>query len=190
MSGFDAVTTATPLGVLKNAAEIAGPGVDPGSLTASVQSWPVIGNLLVGRVGGCLGETSAALLLAGAIFLIVLRIIDWRIPLAYIGTVLVLAFVLPGPKADPIAYLLFHALSGGLILGAFFMATDYVTSPITTKGRWIFGVGCGVLTILIRLWGGYPEGVSYSILLMNVATPIIDRFTRPRLFGQLKKQEA
>jgi electron transport complex protein RnfD len=99
----------------------------------------------------------------------------------------VLALVLPGPKHNLLPYLLYHAFGGGLMLGALFMATDYVTSPIMAKGRWIFGVGCGVLTVLIRLWGGYPEGVSYSILLMNVATPVIDRFTRPRLFGRLRK---
>jgi electron transport complex protein RnfD len=187
ISGLDAVTTATPLAVLKNAGEIVGPGADPAGLLAQAQSWPVVGKLFFGNVGGCLGETSALLLIIGGLFLIVFRLIDWRIPLSYIGTVLVLALVLPGPKYNLLPYLLYHAFGGGLMLGALFMATDYVTSPIMAKGRWIFGVGCGVLTVLIRLWGGYPEGVSYSILLMNVATPVIDRFTRPRLFGRLRK---
>jgi electron transport complex protein RnfD len=191
ISGLDAVTTATPLGLLKNASEIAGPGGDPAGLLAQAQSWPVVGKLFFGQVGGCLGETSALLLIAGGLFLILFHgIIDWRIPVGYIGTVLVLTLVLPGPKADLLPYLLYHVFGGGLMLGAFFMATDYVTSPITGKGRWIFAVGCGVLTVVIRLWGGYPEGVSYSILLMNVATPLIDRFTRPRLFGQVGKAKA
>jgi electron transport complex protein RnfD len=187
VSGLDAVTTATPLGVLKNASEIAGPGGDTAGLLAQAQSWPVVGKLFFGNVGGCLGETSALLLIVGGLFLVVVRLIDWRIPLAYIGSVLVLTLVLPGPKHDLLPYLLYHVFGGGLMLGAFFMATDYVTSPITGRGRWIFGVGCGILTVLIRLWGGYPEGVSYSILLMNVATPLIDRLTRPRLFGRVKK---
>ena len=187
ISGLDAVTTATPLGVLKNASEVVGPGGDPAGLLAQAQSWPVVGKLFFGNVGGCLGETSAVLLIAGGLLLVLLRLVDWRIPLSYVGSVLLLILVLPGPKQDLLPYLLYHLFGGGLMLGAFFMATDYVTSPITAKGRWIFGVGCGILTVLIRLWGGYPEGVSYSILLMNVATPMIDRFTRPRLFGRVKK---
>jgi len=191
MSGLDAVTTATPLGVLKNAAEIAGPNGDPAALLGQAQSWPVVGKLLVGNVGGCLGETSALLLIIGGLFLIFFhQVIDWRIPAGYIGTVLVLTLVLPGPKQDLLPYLAYHVFGGGLMLGAFFMATDYVTSPITTRGRWIFAAGCGILTVVIRLWGGYPEGVSYSILLMNVATPLIDRLVRPRLFGRLKKAKA
>jgi electron transport complex protein RnfD len=191
ISGLDAVTSATPMAVLKNASEIVGPAGDAAGLLAQAQSWPVIGKLFMGNVGGCLGETSALLLLVGGLFLILFHgIIDWRIPVGYIGTVLVLTLILPGPKHDLLPYLLYHVLGGGLMLGAFFMATDYVTSPITGKGRWIFAVGCGVLTVVIRLWGGYPEGVSYSILLMNVATPLIDRFTRPRLFGRVKKAKA
>jgi len=191
LSGLDAVTTATPLGVLKNAAEIVGPSGDAAGFLAQAQSWPVVGKLFLGNVGGCLGETSALLLIIGGLLLILFHgIIDWRIPAGYIGTVLVLSLILPGPKHDLLPYLLYHVFGGGLMLGAFFMATDYVTSPITTKGRWIFAVGCGVLTVVIRLWGGYPEGVSYSILLMNVATPLIDRFTRPRLFGRVKKARA
>jgi electron transport complex protein RnfD len=106
--------------------------------------------------------------------------------LSYLLTVAALALVLPGHKAGLLNYTLFQLLSGGLMLGAFYMATDYVTSPLTHRGRVIFGIGCGVLTMLIRLWGGYPEGVCYSILLMNVATPLIDRLTPPRLFGQRK----
>lgn len=185
----DAITTATPLNVLKNASSLVQPGCDPGAVWSRLQSWPVIGRLFFGNVSGSLGETSALLLLIGAVFLLLLRIIDWRIPLAYIGTVALLVLALPGHKAGgPLPYTLFHLLSGGLMLGAFYMATDYVTSPLTAKGRWIFGVGCGILTVLIRLWGGYPEGVCYSILLMNVATPLIDRLARPRLFGSRRER--
>lgn len=185
----DAITTATPLSALKNATALVRPGCDPGAVWSQLQSWPVVGRLFFGNVSGSLGETSALLLLIGAAFLLLLRIIDWRIPLAYIGTVALLAVALPGHKAAGLLpYALFHVLAGGLILGAFYMATDYVTSPLTASGRWIFGVGCGILTILIRLWGGYPEGVCYSILLMNVATPLIDRLVQPRLFGSRREK--
>ncbi|MGQ9707480.1 MAG: RnfABCDGE type electron transport complex subunit D [bacterium] len=182
----DAVTSATPLNVLKQGSKLVLPGCDPQSLYEYLQSWPVIKNLFFGSTGGCIGETSALLLLIGATILLVFRVIDWRIPSSYLITVAVLVSLLPGHKAALLNYTLFHLLSGGLILGAFYMATDYVTSPLTPKGRVIFGCGCGILTILIRLWGGYPEGVCYSILLMNVATPLIDLFTPPRLFGQRK----
>ncbi|GAH13529.1 unnamed protein product, partial [marine sediment metagenome] len=106
------------------------------------------------------------------------------IVVGYLGSFALLAVALPTNGS-----LLFHLFSGGLFLGAFFMATDWVTSPITNKGRWIFGIGCGVLTIIIRIWGGYPEGVSYSILLMNVFTPLIDRLTRERIFGERKQKK-
>jgi len=181
--GTDAITSATPLNILKQGSKILLPSSDPELFYSYLQSWNVLKKLLFGNVGGCIGETSALLLLIGAIFLILLRVIDWRIPLSYLLTVALLVVILPGNKAGIVNYTLFHLLSGGLILGAFFMATDYVTSPLTGKGRVIFGIGCGVLTTLIRLWGGYPEGVSYSILLMNVATPLIDRLTPTRVFG-------
>lgn len=183
----DAISSATPLNVLKHGTKMVLPEFNPHSLFEQLHSWAVIKNLFLGNTGGCIGETSALLLLMGGIFLIILRVIDWRIPLAYLSTVAVLVLILPGHKINPINYTLFHLLSGGLILGAFYMATDYVTSPITQKGRLIFGIGCGILTALIRLWGGYPEGVCYSILLMNVATPLIDRLTLPRPFGTRQK---
>lgn len=184
----DAVTLATPLNVLKNGSKFLLPGCAPELLGQELQSWPVLKRLFLGNVGGSLGETSALLLLIGAVFLLVMKVIDWRIPLSYIGTVFVLVLLLPGPKTAPLQYGLFHVLAGGLILGACYMATDYVTAPLTAQGRWLFGAGCGILTVLIRLWGGYPEGVCYSILLMNVATPLIDRLTRPRLFGQRREK--
>jgi electron transport complex protein RnfD len=183
LSGLDAVTGATPLALVRRASEVAPAGVDPAELIRQANSLPLLKKLFFGNVGGCLGETSALLLLIGAVFLIAIRVIDWRIPAAYVGSVIVLALVLPGSHMTP----WFHVFSGGIILGAFFMATDYVTVPVTTKGRVIFGVGCGIITMLIRLYGGYPEGCSYSILLMNVATPLIDRLTKPRLFGALPR---
>ncbi|MDA8125587.1 MAG: RnfABCDGE type electron transport complex subunit D, partial [Deltaproteobacteria bacterium] len=125
-------------------------------------------------------ETLALMILIGAGILFWKRIIDWPIPVAYIGTVAVLTLLL---GQDPF----FHCLSGGLLLGAFFMATDYVTAPVTTKGRFIFGLGCGTMTVLIRLYGGFPEGVNYAILIMNMLTPVIDATVRPRLFGGVKK---
>ena len=185
LSGLDAISGATPLALVRRAAEYV-PQDSVAAVIREANSLPVLKKLFLGNVGGCLGETSALLLLLGAAFLIALRVIDWRIPAAYIGTVILLALVLPGNRMTP----WFHVFSGGIILGAFFMATDYVTVPITPKGRVIFGFGCGVITMLIRLYGGYPEGCSYSILLMNVATPLIDRLVRPRLFGRRRKAAA
>jgi len=135
--------------------------------------------LFLGNVGGSLGETSALLLILGGAYLIYRGVIDWRIPVSYLGTVAVLTMVL---GHDP----LFHLLAGGLMLGAFFMATDMVTTPLTRLGRIIFGIGAGVLVVIIRLYGGYPEGVLFSILLMNIFTPIIDKFIRPRIYGEVK----
>ena len=152
---------------------------------------PGLWDMFVGNVGGSLGETSALLLLAGAAYLIYRGWVRWQVPVGYIGTVVVGA-VLFGylGKAVPHdlvpRYVLYHLFGGGLMLGALFMATDMVTSPLTDRGLWIFGAGCGVLTILIRLFGGYPEGVCYSILLMNTTVPLIDRFTQRRIFGHKK----
>ncbi|HOO29722.1 MAG: RnfABCDGE type electron transport complex subunit D [Bacillota bacterium] len=164
--GFDAMSTATPLTLWKMG-EIGG-----ASMSKFYQS------LFVGNVAGSLGETSALALLIGAVYLLCRGRISLRIPLSYILTVAVITGLY---GQDP----LFHVLSGGLILGAFFMATDYVTSPINPKGQIIFGIGCGILTALIRMFGGYPEGVCYSILLMNAAVPLIDRLTRPKRFGEV-----
>ena len=181
LSGIDGITSATPLNLLQNPGNY---GV-PELIIKQLNNIPTIKNLFFGKIGGCIGETSALLLLIGGLFLIIIGIVDYRIVVGYLGSFVLLAFVLPTN-----GNLLFHLFSGGLFLGVFFMATDWVTSPVTKKGRWIFGIGCGVLTIIIRIWGGYPEGVSYSILLMNVFTPIIDRFTKERVFGDRKaKQE-
>ncbi len=174
LAGYDAITQSTPLSLAK---------IYQNDLTIIqyLNSWSVIKNLLLGNCGGCIGETSAILLIIGAIYLLLTKIINYRIPVAYLMTVVILSLILP-TKLSP----LFHLFSGGLILGALYMATDYVTSPVTPTGQWIFGIGCGIITMLIRLWGGYPEGVSYSILFMNIFTPLIDRYTRPPVFGTKK----
>lgn len=140
-------------------------------------------DLFLGNVGGCLGETCALALIIGGIFLCVMKVISPVTPLCFIGTVFVLSFI----GTMDIMAAVSAILSGGLMLGAIFMATDYATTPITTKGKIIFGVGCGIVTMLIRCFGTMPEGVSYSILLMNILTPLIDRFTVPKAFGEVKK---
>lgn len=192
LSGIDVITTATPLNVFKQAKDaIANQTNLLGEIEPShaiSQLYDSYINLFWGKVGGCLGETSVFLLLLGAVYLTYKRYISFRIPLSYIGTVALLSWIFGGVEGlftgDPI----FHIFSGGLILGAFFMATDMVTSPVTYKGRIIFGIGCGILTVVIRLIGGYPEGVSYSILLMNLTVPLIDRYTKPKVFGKVNKK--
>jgi electron transport complex protein RnfD len=161
----DGVTTATPLSE---------------SFAYTLSKTEMYKALFFGNVGGSAGETSALLILIGGLILIAFRVIKWQVPVFYIGTVALLSWAL---GQDP----LFQILAGGLFLGAFFMATDYVTTPITTKGKIIFAVGAGVLVVLIRVYGSMPEGVCYSILLMNAFTPLIDRHVRPRVFGLVKK---
>lgn len=139
-------------------------------------------DLLTGNHGGCVGEVCILALLAGALLLLTRGYISWHIPVSFITTVAVFTWLLGGEGYFAGRWLE-HILSGGLVLGAFFMATDYVTSPLTSAGRIIFGCGCGLFTAVIRIWGGYPEGVCYAILLMNAATPIIDRYTQPQRFG-------
>ena len=157
----------------------------------TVPSWA---DLLIGSTGGCLGETCAIALLAGGLYLIIRKIISPVTPIAFIGSVAVFSFIYGLTQGD-MSYALQHTayqvLSGGLILGAFFMATDYVTTPITGMGKLIFGIGCGLITFLIRTFGSYPEGVSFSILLMNIVTPYIDRFTMQMPIGGIdfKKEE-
>ena len=169
----DVVTAATPMGNLHA-------GLLPEtSIMASF--W--------GNVGGCIGETSTALLLVGFIYLLLRKVITARIPVAFIGTVAVLTFLFP--MGNPaIEWMLYHLFSGGLMLGAIFMATDYVTSPLTKMGQIVYGIGCGALTVLIRYFGGYPEGVSYAILCMNCCVVLLDRIGRPVKFGAPKKEAA
>ena len=185
------VTSATPLGVVKALRDTTQISSDMAeTVMNNLASMDTLQNLFWGNIGGVIGEVSAAALLLGAAYLAWKHIIEWRIPISYIGTVLILTYIFGGINglfSASIMLPFFHIFSGGLILGAFFMATDMVTSPVTKKGRIIFGMGCGILTVVIRLVGGYPEGVSYSILLMNIAVPLIDRYTIPRIFGEVRK---
>lgn len=143
--------------------------------------------LFLGKVGGSLGETSALLLLIGFAYLLVRKVISARIPVAYIGTVALLALLFPQGN-DRLLWMGAQVLSGGLILGACFMATDFVTSPVTKRGQILFGVGCGILTVVIRYFGGYNEGVSFAILVMNCCVVLMDKIGRPRRFGAGKKE--
>jgi len=163
----DIVASATPLASLK---------------TGEIPPETII-DMVLGYKAGCIGEVSALLLLAGGIFLLVQRVITWHIPVAYIGTVALMTFLFPKSAGMPVEFMLYELLAGGLMLGAFFMATDYATSPVTPVGRLIFGMGCGLLTVLIRYFGAYPEGVSFSILVMNLLVWYIDKATMPRRFG-------
>jgi electron transport complex protein RnfD len=160
----DAVSSATTLSILKGEAS--------GSL-------PALKDMFLGLRGGSLGETSALALLIGGAYLLIRRVISWHTPVAFVGTVFILTLLL-GKQPE------YQLMSGGLLLGAFFMATDYSTTPSTNFGRLIFGIGCGLITVLIRVWGNYPEGVSFSILLMNILTPYISKLTRPRPLGGAK----
>jgi electron transport complex protein RnfD len=181
----DGVSGATPLGIFKLALgagqtvsqAIAAVGSDftATGLAASPGYWPVIRTLLIGNHGGCIGETSILCIFAGGIYLLATKTIDWRTPLAMIVSCFVTSLVL---GLDP----LFSILGGGLVFGAVFMATDYVTAPLTSKGKIIFGLGAGLITVLIRRWGNYPEGVSYGILIMNAVTPFLNRLL-PRKYG-------
>lgn len=163
---FDAVTSATPL---------------------ASGEFPSVTDMLLGLRGGSLGETCIIALVLGFIYLLVRKVIRPIIPLTYIGTVAVVMFIAGLVKGEAVTFTVNQLLSGGLFLGAIFMATDYTTSPITTKGKYIFAIGCGLFTCLIRLFGSLPEGVSYSIALMNVLVPLIERFTTPKPFGTPKE---
>jgi len=144
-------------------------------------------HFFMGNIGGCIGETSVLALIIGAVYLLYKKHIGWKIPFTYLGSVALLTWIFGGIDGLFTGDWLFHLLTGGLMLGAFYMATDMVTSPITSRGQIIFGLGCGVITVIIRLIGGYPEGVSYSILLMNLTVPLLNRYTRPRIFGEVKR---
>ncbi len=163
---LDAVTGATPLGLMK----------------FEHLGTPYL-NLFLGNISGSLGETSAAAILLGGAYLFIKRYADWRIPVSFLATASLLGGILYMTNPDLFPTPLFQLLSGGMLIGAIFMATDPVTSPVTKKGRWIFGIGCGVFVIIIRGWSGLPEGVMYSILLMNSITPLLNRYTKPRRFG-------
>ncbi len=166
---IDAVATATPLTMLKESVKF-------------IPSPEHYSNAFLGNIGGCIGEVSAIAILIGGIYLLARKVITWHIPVAYLGSAFVLFYIF-GRNGLFTGLALYELLLGGILLGAFFMATDYSSSPITSKGKIIFGVGCAVLTVVIRIYGGYPEGVSYSILFMNLTVPLIDKYTRPRVFG-------
>lgn len=171
----DATSTATPLGILAEGGA---------ELPSNMQ-------MFLGFIGGSMGEVSAIALLIGGLFLIWKKIISPIIPCCFIGTVFVFALIYYGAtgEGEALQMAIFHVLAGGVMLGAFFMATDYVTSPLLPMGKVIFGIGCGLLTMIIRLWGQYPEGVSFSILIMNCLTPLIENFCQKRLYGGAKKNE-
>lgn len=173
LSTVDAVTAATPLANMHQ-------GLMPEA---------TISQMFLGNVGGSLGETSVLLLLMGFCYLLFRKVITPRIPVSYIGTVALLAFLFPQGN-DRVAWMAAQLCGGGLMLGAIFMATDYVTSPVTRLGQIIYGIGCGLLTILIRYFGGYNEGVSYAILVMNTCVVLLDRVGRPQKFGAPKKEAA
>ena len=163
---LDATSSATPLALM-----------GAGSVT-DVNLW----NLMIGNCGGVLGETCKLAIIAGGVYMLIRRIIDWRIPVTFIGTVFLCYLLKDG--AEMAVYQIF---AGGLMLGAFFMATDYATSPVTGIGKLIMGVGCGILLFVIRAYASYPEGCSFAILFMNVVTPLIDKFTMPKPFGEVKQ---
>ena len=173
LSTADAVTAATPMSAMHQ-----------GALPEES-----ILDMFLGNIGGCIGETSALLLIIGFIYLLYRKVITARIPLAYIGTVAILAFLFPQGN-DRIAWMAAQVFGGGLMLGAIFMATDYVTSPLTKLGQIVYGIGCGVITILIRYFGGYSEGVTYAILCMNACSVLLDKIGRPVKFGAPKKEAA
>jgi Na+-translocating ferredoxin:NAD+ oxidoreductase subunit D len=174
----DAVTGATPLGVIKE-------GLSAGQPVSSLlQEVPTHMQLFLGHMGGSMGEVAAIALLLGLIYMLVKKIITWHIPFSILFTVFAFTGIFwlfnPEQYVDP----LFHLLTGGVLLGAIFMATDYVTSPMTPKGQWIYGVGIGVITVVIRMFGAYPEGISFAILIMNAFVPIINTYIKPKRFGE------
>ncbi|HET6556648.1 MAG TPA: RnfABCDGE type electron transport complex subunit D [Prolixibacteraceae bacterium] len=181
-SGVDAVTTATPLAILKE-------GVKNGQPISELTSnLPSNMDLFFGSMAGSLGEISVAALLLGGLFMLIRKVITWHIPVSMMAGVVLFSGIFwmidPSQYADP----LFHLMTGGVILGAFFMATDMVTSPMNAKAQLIFGAGIGILTMLIRLWGAYPEGVSFAILIMNAMVPLLNRYVKPKRFGELSVQ--
>lgn len=171
----DTVASATPLAILK--------GTSQGTL-------PTVKNVFFGAAEGCIGETSVLMLLIGFAYLLIRRIISPKIPLAYLLSfaVLIALFGDNSTQLPTLEFVLLHLFSGGLFLGAIFMATDYTTTPTTPTGTLIFGVGCGVLTFVIRRFGGYPEGCSFAILLMNILVPLIEKYTVPRSFGSIRSE--
>lgn len=173
--GTDAISTATPLASLN---------------AGNLSELPPLSDMIFGNIGGCIGETSGALILLGGLYLVIRKVISLRIPLSYMLTSFILGFAFAGGNmSEGVVVGLMHIMTGGLMLGAVFMATDYTTSPVTPLGQIIMGIGCGLITSLIRMGGGYAEGVTYAILVMNAVTPLIDKYIRPRPFGHFKEKK-
>ena len=181
----DVVTAATPLAYMKGSGDAVA-----ASFAELTAKYPVA-DMFLGKTGGSLGEVSALLLIVGGVYLIWRKVINWQTPVAYIGTVAVLTFLFPKAGSN-VEWMLYSLFGGGLMLGAFFMATDYATSPVTKKGQLIFGIGCGLFTVFIRYFGSYNEGVCYSIMVMNLCVALIDKYTKPTRYGVVKsaKKEA
>ena len=181
----DAATGATPLSAIKGALAS---GMTVHEALATV-NWSY-SDLLVGFKSGSFGEVSAIALVLGFVWLLVRRVITWHIPVYVLGTIIIFTGILWGVNPDAYMSPIFHILTGGALLGAIFMATDYVTSPMTHGGMLIYSIGIGVITVLIRIWGQYPEGMSFAILIMNSVVPLIDKYVRPRRFGAVRKAKA
>ena len=176
----DVISTATPLQIMKE-----GTVEKFAELTTNY----TVGDMFIGRIGGSLGEVSALALLLGGAWLLIRKVISWHTPVAFIGTVAILTLISAPAGIDNVQYMLYNVFGGGLMLGAFFMATDYATSPVTKPGQLIFGIGCGLITCFIRRFGSYPEGVCYSILIMNCTTWLLDKYIRPTIYGAIKKDK-
>ena len=173
-SAADVATGATPMALMKDGA---------------FDQMPEIMDMFLGFIGGSLGETSALALLIGFVWLLLRKVISWQIPVAYIATVAVVSLISAPAGVGAVDYMFYSIFGGGLMLGAIFMATDYATSPVTKPGQLVFGIGCGLLTVLIRRFGSYPEGVCYSILIMNCCTWLLDKYIKPTIYGAPKKEK-
>lgn len=180
----DAETGATPLAIVKE-------GLRSGEKFSEIiaQMPTSYSDMFYGQMGGSLGEISALALIVGGLFMLVRKIITWHIPVSIIGSIAVFTGILYGINPEGFADPAFHILTGGVLLGAIFMATDMVTSPMTVKGMWIFGVGIGIITVCIRVWGAYPEGISFAILIMNSVVPLINSYCKPKRFGEVLNKE-
>lgn len=182
-AAIDGVTSASVLGHVKTEATLGN------TIAQALPDGFATSDYLLGFSNGSLGETSALLILIGGIYLIAMRIITWHIPVAMIGSMVIISLLFHAIDPNHYPGAIYHLLSGGLLLGAFFIATDLVTSPSSVLGKLIFGAGCGLLTYIIRTWGGFPEGVAFAVILMNSMTPLIDHYCRPRIYGRDRKGE-
>ena len=179
-SNADIVTAATPMMLMK--------GVDAAGWETLTNTY-TLGDMFIGRIGGSLGEVSSLMLLLGGIYLLLRKVISWQTPVAFIATVAVISLISAPAGISGVEYMAYNVFGGGLMLGAIFMATDYATSPVTKLGQAIFGIGCGLITVFIRRFGSYPEGVCYSIMIMNCTTWLLDKYVRPTIYGALKKEK-